>query len=66
MFKSDSENAAALIGKTVKDAIGTTGTIVSAIVQPTKIKPDVAIKFRDKMCLLETRFTFEEWFRCLQ
>lgn len=63
VFKEDKINTVKITGRTVKDANGTKGKIISAIIPPGKLKPEVSVKFEDRTYALDTRFTAEEWFR---
>ena len=61
MFKEDIKKSFEIVGRTVKDANGIKGKIISAFFPSGKIKPEVSVKFEDKIYALDTRFTAEEW-----
>lgn len=63
MFKEDTNNAFKIVGRTVKDANGIKGKIISAFLPLGKLKHEVAVKFEDKTYALDTRFSLEEWFQ---
>lgn len=61
MFKEDEDNERILLGRTVKDIMSEEGKIISAFLPKGKTKWEVTVRFKDKIAVLDTRFTLQEW-----
>lgn len=51
-----------LINRQYTDPVGSKGWIISADLTPDENRCEVAVRFEDSYCLLETRFSAQKWF----